>query len=77
MKSFFKKHIALVLLIQLVSISAFCQNTFYIPFNITGPTVVCADGTTIYTYSGVTNAYWTVSGGTIVGGLLGLRTLCK
>lgn len=58
---------------------AFCasgQNNYY--FNISGPTSVCIDGTTTYTYTGVTsNMNWSVSGGTIVGSSQGEQVVVK
>lgn len=48
------------------------QNTYYESFNISGPTAVCINGTTAYSYSGpISGLTWSVLGGTFVNGNYG------
>ncbi|MFM8913173.1 MAG: hypothetical protein ACKOE6_09705, partial [Flammeovirgaceae bacterium] len=53
----------------LLGMSAHSQSTNYYNFAITGPTSVCPDGITNYTYYGpISDLTWTVTGGVFVGG---------
>jgi len=58
---------------------AFSQgNHNYYYFNIAGPTTVCPDGTTVYTYSSyIGSTVWTINGGTFVSGNNGASVTVK
>lgn len=53
-------------------------NDHYLNFNISGPTNICPNGNTVYTYSGpITNLTWTINGGVFIGSNVGQSVSVK
>lgn len=51
---------------------------YYENFDITGPTSVCVDGTTVHNYSGpIEGLTWSITGGEFVGGNTGMSVSIK